>query len=174
MDLPRPEIDVEEVMRQIRERVRVARGIGVTDGYSEFERRLNTRAFGSVSLENALRRIGAMPPSPPTLRGRLGRLLVSGIWRALAWYTAGILAFGNAVEDVFHRHLDELAETNRELRKSRAMIAKLQAEFARIQSEHNAEMVALKSEIAELRLHTRDCAAAADGSGNAGEAAHRS
>jgi len=38
-----------------------------------------------ASLKEACRRVGQMPPTPPTLRGRVGRCVVAVIQRALFW-----------------------------------------------------------------------------------------
>jgi 2-polyprenyl-3-methyl-5-hydroxy-6-metoxy-1,4-benzoquinol methylase len=51
----------------------------------------------SRSVESAAAQIGDMPPEPPTLRGRMGAILVQAVRRALFWYTGQVRAFQGIV-----------------------------------------------------------------------------
>ena len=69
--------------------------------------------------------VGAMPPAPPTFRGRIGAMLVRLVQRALFWYTPQLHAFHLQVSAA----LDEQMRVNRalaeELREVRAQMAVL-------------------------------------------------
>jgi hypothetical protein len=83
-------VDVREIMREIRGRTRAA-----SQRRAEIERtaeRIISPALNVSlwNLENGIReirdragRIGALPPVPPTLRGRIGALMVAAVQRAL-------------------------------------------------------------------------------------------
>jgi len=72
------------------------------------------------SLDWGQPRIGDMPPQPPTLRARIGAVLVRLIRRSVFWYTGQILDFqrliANAAEeqiralDELHRKVEDLSE----------------------------------------------------------------
>lgn len=85
--------------------------------------------------------VGDMPPSPPTLRARAGRLLISLIRRALFWYSAQIVAFqrlvasaadeGLAVGDHFREELDRRREEIDALRRDVASVQQSCGQLAR-------------------------------------------
>jgi hypothetical protein len=101
--MPGP-IDVREIMRQIHERVyqpSTWRRPRVSSqpqslGLGELKRSVH-RLRIRQDLIHALRLIDVPPPSPPTLRGRIGDLLVRAVRRSLFWYTARLRAFHAAL-----------------------------------------------------------------------------
>jgi O-antigen chain-terminating methyltransferase len=54
--------------------------------------------------------IGQLPPTPPTIRGRIGGFLVSGVRRALFWYTPQINRFQEAVGNAFREQMSALSD----------------------------------------------------------------
>jgi hypothetical protein len=70
----------------------------------------------SVKATYAL--VGAMPPEPPTLRGRMGSSLIRVVRRLLFWYTPQIVHFHAAVADAVERQqsaIESLARSQQEL-----------------------------------------------------------
>src|SRR5262245_7749192 len=63
----------------------------ILDHYSE--RGLPYTLRLSRSAESTAPQLGDMPPAPPTMRGRLGAILVRVVRRALFWYTNQIRSF---------------------------------------------------------------------------------
>ena len=55
-----------------------------------------------MALEDMCTLIGQLPPEPPTLRGRVGSLLVKSVHRALFWYTPQIVKFHRVATRSFH------------------------------------------------------------------------
>lgn len=102
MSTPEPRIDVEQVMQEIRERVRnrsgsVPQGSGGATGFApvadvDFNELLRL-------IEHARRcsaMIGEQPPQPPTFRARLSAGLVRLVRRMLFWYTPQLTDFNDA------------------------------------------------------------------------------
>lgn len=93
--LHRQYLDIEEVSAEIRERVRgkadqvkrqdsgPARGLTSLSGTEQLWREVLERGW----------LIGDLPATPPTLRGRLGRLLVQVVRRSTFWLIAQIQSF---------------------------------------------------------------------------------
>ena len=88
-------LNVQEIMRQIQERARMAATAAA----------LSSIAAGHLRATSALRRyaphrksaVGDPPPRPPTFRGWLGGLVVRFMRRGLFWYSAQINAEFRAI-----------------------------------------------------------------------------
>jgi hypothetical protein len=87
-----PAVDVQAIMHDIRHRLRAKRRQDA-ELYSEADKIVSSAlALSLRNLESQLRelrtdveRIGGLPPAPPTLRGRVGALLVALMRRSLFW-----------------------------------------------------------------------------------------
>lgn len=94
-------IDVNELMRQIQERARqstealrpASNGANPLAGPSELTR----LRFSAAELREAIRRVNELPPSPPTLRGRMGLILIKVMSRLMAWQSGQVRPFRGAV-----------------------------------------------------------------------------
>ena len=95
-------IDVAALMREIRERVqREAKplvfpedGGAPQQPAASFE--LSRVRYSAIELRESMRRVNEMPPQPPTLRGRLGGVLVRILRRAMFWQTEQLRRFETA------------------------------------------------------------------------------
>ena len=135
MSTPESRIDVEQVMQQIRERVRdrhasVPGAVGAAMGVppvanADFNELLRL-------IEHARRcsaAIGQQPPQPPTLRARFSAVLVRLVRRMLFWYTPQITDF----HDAALRALEEQA-----------------AALESVSTRLNARLASLEQRLAEL------------------------
>lgn len=130
-------INVQVIMQEIRERVRkqsaireqmgVSSGLGLPD-LIELER---------VSRDLYHRRvaIGQMPPGPPTLRGRVGSLLVRMVRRVLFWQTLQLQEFHAAVVEGYDRQLDALKRVVAEAQYHRQRMQELWTQVAEVSAE---------------------------------------
>ena len=88
----RPVVNVQSIMRDIRARAR-AETQQKDQLYREVRKTIPPHLFASVSklrevlprLRSDVAQIGVLPPSPPSLRGKLGALLIRVVQRALFW-----------------------------------------------------------------------------------------
>lgn len=55
--------------------------------------------------------VGRMPPEPPTVRGRLGAVLVRAIRRALFWYTRQINEIAGNIAEILVQHAQNIEDT---------------------------------------------------------------
>ena len=104
----RDTVDVQEIMREIRARIRdrmtpqssqqtsvpILSMLGGPD-WDRLEE-------AEMALESTQSLIGQLPPEPPTLRGRIGVHLVAIVRRSLFWYTPQIVRFHGVVTRSFH------------------------------------------------------------------------
>jgi O-antigen chain-terminating methyltransferase len=171
-------VDVEKLMLEIRDRVRL-RAQGVSANYADVPERTgeaaNARNFAqadssrtpvirlqeverlteSLSVNNE--QIGAPPPMPPTFRGRFGNFLLRIIGRFLWWYSrqlrdhsAVVLALARAQ----NRVLEASAQTHRDLAER---IGRIEQEISvpesgsQIHAQIQEIVAPLLSEMAALR-----------------------
>lgn len=69
--------------------------------------------------------VDRIPPHPPTLRGRIGRLLILAIRRMLPWYTANIVAHQTAAVRLAQEQHKVLARLATALEQNAALSAQL-------------------------------------------------
>ncbi len=142
---------VLELMREIRARARarVQPLVYPEDGgaprqpAASFE--LSRVRHSAIELREAMRRVNEMPPQPPTLRGRLGGVMVRLVKRVLFWQTEQNRRFQTAAVNAFDeqsRALEALwtdvqglaasaAEARRDLAEERA---RARQEFERLEA----------------------------------------
>jgi hypothetical protein len=115
------EVNVQQIMATIRHRVRQIRRRD-EDATRRARRAISNELLSRVSRFNArvgtlranVNRIGEMPPQPPTLRGRMGALLVRLMQRALFWLIPSL----QAIEDQVAQALEDQAKINEEFLKA--------------------------------------------------------
>jgi hypothetical protein len=131
MSTPEPRIDVEQVMQEIRERVRdryacAPGGAGAAVGSTpaveaDFNELLRL-------IEHARRcsaAIGEQPPQPPTLRARISAVLVRLVRRMLFWYTPQITDFHNATLRAMEEQVAALESVSTRLNARLASLERL-------------------------------------------------
>jgi hypothetical protein len=144
-------IDVDAVMREIRQRARrpPAPLVFPEDGGApqrpspSFE--LSRLRYSAIELREAMRRVNEMPPQPPTLRGKIGGILVRLLKRALFWQTEQQRRFQTAA-------VNAADEQSRALETLWTDVQGLAAELARLASELAAHRSLAQQE--RLRLET--------------------
>lgn len=157
-------IDVQKIMREIRERIR--NGSASLDlqrnGSAAF--RAQRQAVQAVeeasrSLKSAQALFGQLPPQPPTMRGRIGSLLTKAVRRALFWYTPQLQSFHAGVVRGMEQQTAALTagasanQHTQELVESLSgQVAKLSAEVDRLNRRLKAEALARKRLQQALRV----------------------
>lgn len=139
--MPEP-VDVREVMRQIQKRVN-QRSLWHRTSVSS-QPQLPAIGELKTSVDRLRIRqdlIDALPPSPSTLRGRIGALLVKVVRRGLFWHTARLRDFHSALIESFEaqtraaRALSEaVAEQRISLEELRGQVRDISARLADIES----------------------------------------
>ena len=128
-------LDIQEIMREIRERVRT-RCAGPTPDPTSGQPcpvvQLDVSRFGGaarrVRLTEAL--VGQAPPQPPGLRPQIGAVLVRLVQRMLFWYTPQILQFHGAVAQATDELVSLLEALSRQESQSLQGLEKLKQEVA--------------------------------------------
>jgi O-antigen chain-terminating methyltransferase len=75
------------------------------------------------SAEKDQPQIGDIPPQPPTLRGRVGAVLVRMVQRMLFWYTGQLRAFHKAVSEAAGELAQTLRQLDAEQRRQRGLLS---------------------------------------------------
>lgn len=89
------------------------------------------------SLDWGQPQIGDMPPQPPTLRARIGAVLVRLIRRCLFWYSDQILAFQRLVVNAAEEQVRVLAGLQRKVESLSETVARLRTDWERLDPGHN-------------------------------------
>jgi 2-polyprenyl-3-methyl-5-hydroxy-6-metoxy-1,4-benzoquinol methylase len=149
MEPTRSYIDVQETVREIREKVRAK--------LLESRAPTNPTTSGGLSTSNPLapdlnrlrdsahcvtrvkRLVGQAPPTPPGLRARIGALLVRIVQRMLFWYTPQILQFHDAVAEAVGEQVSTLASMSVALEGLKSRIESMQAGVDALQAAHSTE-----------------------------------
>lgn len=99
--------------------------------------------------------IGEIPPSPPTLRARVGRMLIRVVQRMLFWYTPQIYAFNNLMVRIASEQLRVFNRISEQLIKLKAENAAMREELAAESGHRTTENAVLRdrleAQIAGLR-----------------------
>src|SRR5207248_8293660 len=89
----------------------------------------------SRSVELAMPQIGDMPPEPPTVRGKIGAVLVGVVRRALFWYTEQIRAFHGSVAHAAREQAAAFLELGARQQRQQIFIADALRRLGEIESE---------------------------------------
>ncbi len=137
MSTPESHIDVEQIMEEIRERVR--NRLASTPRASGAETSVAPDA--AVDFKDLLRlieharrcsaAIGTQPPQPATLRARLSSILVRLVRRMLFWYTPQITDFNEVTLRVLEEQVAALESVSTGLQARIASLERRLAESAR-------------------------------------------
>jgi hypothetical protein len=84
----------------------------------------------SRSVDLNLAHIGDMPPPPPTIRGRVGAVLVRIVRRALFWYTSQIRVFHAMVADAAREQMMAFQEIGARQLQQQAQITRMLGQIA--------------------------------------------
>ena len=135
METTKPFIDIQEVMREIRERIRPKTPESAAAGSSAVAGP-HPPALELAGLREAAHRVrlscslvGQMPPQPPSLRARIGAKLVRIVQRMLFWYTPQILQFHTAVTQAIVEHVSLLGALSGASQESSQALGKLDGAF---------------------------------------------
>lgn len=125
-------INVQEVMREIRERVRqypaprLSKQSSVPDlQVPEAPDWVRLEEAGKA-LRDAGLLVGQMPPEPPTIRGKVGAFFVNIVRRVLFWYTAQLFEFHEVAAQSFDEQSAALGTLSRQVAELRAETERLQ------------------------------------------------
>jgi hypothetical protein len=128
MSTPEPRIDVEQVMQQIRERVRdryASAPGGVAPGSTPVQADFNELLRLIEHARRCSAAIGEQPPQPPTLRARMSAVLVRLVRRMLFWYTPQITDFHNATLRAMEEQVAALESVSTRLNARLASLERL-------------------------------------------------
>jgi hypothetical protein len=126
MSAPDPVIDVEQVMREIRERAHHRSGAVSHATYgsaSDPASHAPDFAWLRQSVMHVSRcagLLGEMPPAPSTWRAGLGAVLVRLVRRMLFWYTPQITQFQGAAARSMHEQVAAMERLAEMLQQARA------------------------------------------------------
>ncbi len=93
--------------------------------------------------------IGAAPPEPSTLRGRVGGVAVAVVRRALFWLLLQFDRFHGAVIETFEDQQQALEDLN-------GALGRTLEEFVRRERETRERLAAAEAEIERLRLMVKE------------------
>jgi Polysaccharide pyruvyl transferase/2OG-Fe(II) oxygenase superfamily len=155
-------MDVQTLMQEVSEQIH----LGLDSGQPRLEGSLRSASPWPdmdrlASVGRALRArkalIGQMPSAPPTLRGRMGALLVRMVRRSLVWFTGPLDDFHSEIVEGFDFQLAALKSLTSE-GVQRRQLAEVSAELTRglvaeMTARESAER-ALRVEIAERETLT--------------------
>jgi hypothetical protein len=129
-------VSVVEIMRRIREQVR---GVDREQDWKRYGRKavpahlvasVQRLRASTAMLRSAIARIGEPPPTPATIRGRLGLQVVQAVRRALFWIIPPVQVAQNQIVDALEQHLAAteqilqiLQQTNAELARTSHLIS---------------------------------------------------
>jgi hypothetical protein len=129
-------VDVQEIMREVRKVVR-AENRKRDDLLREARRTIPGRLPATISrlklstaaLEELARKLGDIPPAPPTTRARLGASIIQVMHRALFWLLPSLRTIEVATAQAMREHvaatedlLRALNETNIRLEQLRRLV----------------------------------------------------
>jgi O-antigen chain-terminating methyltransferase len=116
----------------------------------------------SRSLEPTSPQIGDMPAEPPTLRGRVGALLVRIVQRALFWYTGQIRTFQTRVADAAREQMLAFQNIEVQQRNHRAQltqmhqhIVNLEGQIQTTRQEQGRRLAPLEGSVADGQRHLK-------------------
>jgi len=125
MSAPEPRVDVEQVMREIRERV-YRRTSAAPPGAPD---RSSLREIDWTSLRHAAQHaarcaglVGQMPSAPLTWRARCGGVFVRLVRRMLFWYTPQIAQYQQASARAIREQVEAMERLDETVRVTAASI----------------------------------------------------
>jgi len=128
------QIHIREVVREIRSRIlsensRASSSDDPGAAFLPLRDEITNLGYSYERLCAIRHNVGRMPPSPSTLRARLGGVLVHIVRRMLFWYTPQIHAFHNGTVELGENLCSVVEKQYAALRSLHAEIAELRAEL---------------------------------------------
>jgi hypothetical protein len=156
---------VFELMREIRARARARiqplvhpEGGGAPQQQAtSFE--LSRVRHSAIELRQAMRRANEMPPQPPTLRGRLGGIMVRVMRRMLFWQTEQNRRFQTAAVNAFDEQLRALEALWTHVQGLAALAAESGHELDGERARMRQELERLETLLRESNIPRADLAA---------------
>lgn len=155
----RNQADMEQTIAEIRDKIQKAREF-VSDREGDYEQDESTIAAALEGLNKANERVRALaesptilPPSPPTIRGRLGRTLIRFLGKLLWWQHLRLTEFASAVAQTNAEEFKHLAKLSR--RVSHLETAQLKLQSAQIDVLTERDLTRLEGRI-ESAVHQAD------------------
>ncbi|HWR50266.1 MAG TPA: methyltransferase domain-containing protein [Bryobacteraceae bacterium] len=159
MQSEKPFLDVQEVVNEIRARVRgriaaqpVSRAVpeieAVATQVSSLDLSRLHESARRVRAAQAL--VGQMPPQPPGLRARLGAAMVAAVRRMLFWYTPQIQQFHYAAAQAIEEQESAASELTRELASLSQSLQSLQRSVSGLEREIAQLRTSAKQETQEI------------------------
>ena len=78
-----------------------------------------------ASLRSTIDRIGQLPPSPPTFRGRMGASVIRLMQRMMFWFTPSVQSADRLIVDALEAHLKVTEEILAVLEKTNIELARV-------------------------------------------------
>jgi O-antigen chain-terminating methyltransferase len=85
--------------------------------------------------------VGDMPPAPPTLRAKLGAILVRVIRRALFWYSGQIQSFHRLVAEAADEQLRTLQQLTADQQRTQAAITEIEARLQVLSEDERVDQL---------------------------------
>src|SRR5258708_8174541 len=122
-------IDVQVLMQEIRDRIPQGQpGLPLSSALPMAEMACLKRVNKAMHLRKTL--VGRLPPEPPTLRGRVGGLMVKAVRRSLSWFTSRLDDFHSAVIDAFDLQFSALNSLSSVARQNAEAVQLLKRKLA--------------------------------------------
>jgi hypothetical protein len=137
-----PTVDVQAIMRRIRAAVRAENRD--RDDAARIARRstpghlpavIARLKTSTVSLEEAAKRIGEIPPGPRTLRARLGALAVAVLQRSLFWLVPAVRSSQQNLVHALRDHVTATEDILKALQQTNVQLEFLRRSVEEIRSE---------------------------------------
>jgi hypothetical protein len=131
-------IDVQVLMQEIRDRIHQGsdtqeRGFPLPSSLPMPEMEGLKRVSQTLHLRKTL--VGRLPPEPPTLRGRVGGLMVKVIRRSLSWFTSRLDDFHSDVIEALDLQFSALIRLSSVTRQNLETAEFLKRKLAQVPAE---------------------------------------
>jgi hypothetical protein len=147
-------IDVQVLMQEIRDSIRQRSemqqpGLPLPYSLPVPEMESLKRVSKDLHLRKAL--IGRLPPEPPTIRGRVGGLLVKAVRRSLFWFLSRLENFHSDLIDAFDLQFSALKSLSSVTQQNVATLELLKQQLAAEMGARESAEQSLRAEIAERK-----------------------
>src|SRR5204863_9224176 len=103
------------------------------------------------------------PPEPPTLRGRMGAVLVQAVRRALFWYTGQIRIFHRLVAEAAREQITGLRDLAMRQQRQQALLPDVlrrldesEKRLGQLEQERQRSLIAFTEQITHLEAQIRE------------------
>ncbi len=140
-------IDVQVLMQEIRDRIHQGsdthkQGFPLPSSLPMPEMEGLKRVSKALHLRKTL--VGRLPPEPPTLRGRVGGLMVKAVRRSLSWFASRLDDFHSDVIEAFDLQFSALNRLSSVTRQNAETVELLKRKLAEARiAEQEARSIAI-------------------------------